>query len=39
MSTPVLDRITSVVGEGPILRRVKEVVVKVKTRIRQVTKR
>jgi hypothetical protein len=39
MSTPVLDKITSRVGEGPILRRIKEVVIKVKTRIKQVTKR
>jgi len=36
MSTPILDRITSIIGEGPILRKVKDVVKKVKSKAKEI---
>jgi hypothetical protein len=33
VSTPILDRITRVLGEGPVARRVKEVIRKTRERV------
>lgn len=33
MSTPILDRISKVLGEGPIIKRLKETVSNIKARL------
>jgi len=33
MSTPVLDKIAGVIGEGPILRRLREIVRRIRERV------
>jgi len=36
MSTPLLDAVTGVVGQGPILRRLRELIRKVRERVREI---
>jgi hypothetical protein len=36
MSTPVLDKVARVVGEGPLLRRVRQAVSRAKERVREI---
>lgn len=37
--TPILDTIEGVVGQGPILRRIREVIYRVRGRIREIRER
>jgi hypothetical protein len=39
VSTPILDRITRVLGEGPVARRVKEAVRRARERVARITGR
>jgi hypothetical protein len=34
MSTPIIDRLINIFGEGPILKRLKEFVLKIKERLK-----